>query len=510
MPGTGLVLLATVFIVATCGLIYELLAGTLSTYLLGNSVTQFSLVIGLFLSAMGLGSFLSRYFSAHLLRAFLVVELLVGVVGGGATLLLFFSFAALGSYMPLLVGTCLLLGTLVGLEIPLLVRIMRRYSGLRAALGNVLALDYLGALVASLLFPLVLVPRLGLIRTSFLFGLLNVGVALLGVRVFRGRLRGARVITGAGVLAAAAMLAGLITAGRTTSLLEDLLYDDAVIYARSTPYQRLVVTRWRDDIRLFIDGNIQFSSVDEFRYHEALVHPVMGLSPAPSQILMLGGGDGLAAREVLKHPTVKRLDLVDLDPEMTRIFSTLPMLTRLNGGALSDPRVKIHNMDAQKFMERGGRRYDAIIIDLPDPNNEGLGKLYSRSFYRLAARSLSPTGVLVTQATSPFYSTAAFWCIRNTMAAATLSSEGGGSLHTLPYQANVPSFGQWGFVLASFKPLSPARIRLDVSTRHLTRELLPGMFVFPRDIGPRPTPINRLDNQVLVKLYEKGYRTYNR
>ena len=510
MPGTGLVLLATVFVVSTCGLIYELLAGTLSTYLLGNSVTQFSMVIGLFLSAMGLGSFLSRFFTAHLLRAFLVVELLVGVVGGGATLLLFFSFAALGSYLPLLVATCLLLGTLVGLEIPLLVRIMQRYISLRAALGNVLALDYLGALAASLLFPLVLVPRLGLVRTSFLFGLLNVAVALLGVRIFRGRLRGARVIFGVGLVAAAAMAAGLITAGQTTSLLEDILYDDAVIYARTTKYQRLVVTRWRNDVRLFIDGNIQFSSVDEYRYHEALVHPAMGLSSSPRQVLLLGGGDGLAAREVFKHKSVQRVDLVDLDPEMTRIFSTLPVLAKLNKGSLEDPRLTIFNEDAQKFLERGERRYDVIIIDLPDPNNEGLGKLYSRSFYRLAAGSLTPTGVLVTQATSPFYATDAFWCIRNTMAAATLSSVGGGKLNTLPYYANVPSFGQWGFVLGSMKPLSPQRIRFSVPTRHLTEEMLAGMFVFPKDIGPRQTPINRLDNQILVKLYEKGYRTYNR
>jgi len=510
VPGTGLVLLATVFVVAICGLVYELLAGTLSTYLLGSSVTQFSMVIGLFLSAMGIGSFLSRFFKADLLRAFLLVEILVGVVGGFATLVLFFSFAALGSYLPLLVATCLLLGTMVGLEIPLLVRIMRRHSSLRAALGNVLALDYLGALAASLLFPLVLVPRLGLVRTSFLFGLLNVVVALIGVRVFRGRVRGARVITGAGLLAAAAMVVGLVTAGRTTTLLEDILYDDAVIYARSTPYQRLVVTRWRDDVRLFIDGNIQFSSVDEFRYHEALVHPAMGLAPSPRAVLLLGAGDGLAAREVLKHRSVQRIDLVDLDPEMTRIFSTLPTLTKLNGGALSHAKVKIFHEDALKFLERAERRYDVVIIDLPDPNNEGLGKLYSRSFYRLVARSLTPTGVMVTQATSPFYATAAFWCIHNTMAAATLSSAGGGQVNTLPYLASVPSFGQWGFVLGSLQPLAPARVRLDVPTRYLTRQLLPGLFQFPRDIGPRKTPINRLDNQVLVRLYERGYRTFNK
>ena len=195
---------------------------------------------------------------------------------------------------------------------------------------------------------------------------------------------------------------------------------------------------------------------------------------------------------------------------MTRIFSTIPMLVKLNKGSLSDRRVKIHNLDALKYLERDEQRYDAIIIDLPDPNTEGLGKLYSRSFYRLAARHLSPTGVLVTQATSPFYATDAFWCIANTVAASTISSAGG-RLYALPYRASVPSFGEWGFVLGALRPLSPARLRLDakIPTRYLTGELLPSMFRFPKDIAYRKTPINRLDNQVLVRLYEKGFQRYN-
>ena len=508
--GARLVLLASVFIIATCGLVYELIAGTLSTYLLGNSVTQFSMVIGLFLTAMGIGSFLSRFFSGNLLRAFLLVELLVGVVGGVSALLLFSAFAVLQSYLPLLVAVCLVLGTLVGLEIPLLVRIFRTYTTLKAALGNVLALDYLGALAASLLFPLLLLPHLGLVRTCFLFGLLNVLVVLAALYTFRGRVAGARSLAAGGALAALLLAAGLATAGKTTSLLEDVLYDDTVVFAKTTPYQRLVLTRWRGDLRLFIDGNIQFSSVDEFRYHEALVHPVLGLVPSARRVLLLGGGDGLAAREVLKHSSVERVDLVDLDPAMTRIFSTIPMLVQLNGGALSDRRVKVHNMDALKYLERDQQRYDAIIIDLPDPNTEGLGKLYTRSFYRLVARHLSPTGVMVTQATSPFYATDAFWCIANTVAASTLSSAGG-RMHALPFRASVPSFGEWGFVLGALRPLSPRRVRLPaaIKTRYLTAELLPSMFRFPKDIARRETPINRLDNQVLVRLYERGFSRYN-
>ncbi len=508
VKGSSLLLLASVFVVASCGLIYELLAGTLSTYLLGNSVTQFSLVIGMFLSAMGLGSFLSRYVTRGLLRIFLIVEILVGAVGGCSALALFFAFAVLDTYLPLLIAFSLVVGCLVGLEIPLLVRIMRGQGTLKAALGNVLALDYLGALAAALLFPLLLLPWMGLVRTGFFFGLLNVGVALLGLRLFRRQVARPGRLTMVALMAAGAMLAGLITAGRTTTWLEDNIYEDEILFARTTPYQRLVLTRWRDDVRLFIDGNIQFSSADEFRYHESLVHPAMGLLDHPAKVLLLGAGDGMAAREVLKHPSVERVTLVDLDPEMTRLFSTRPALVELNQGALSDPRVRIHNADAQIFLENSAERWDLIVLDLPDPNNEGLGKLYSRSFYRLAAKHLTPRGLLVTQATSPFYATDAFWCIVNTLGAVTLTGDEG-RLHVLPFHVNVPSFGEWGFVMASHAPLDPSRARLEVDTRFLTPELLPTLFVFPKDIGPRPTPINRLDNQALVRLYNRGYRRYN-
>ncbi|MBW2732600.1 MAG: polyamine aminopropyltransferase [Deltaproteobacteria bacterium] len=506
--GSAPLLLLSIFVIATCGLIYELLAASLSSYLMGNSVAQFSLVIGLFLSAMGIGSFLSRYVTSNLIRTFIVVEIWVGLIGGALPMLLFSSFALLGIFMPLLVGLSLVVGTLVGLEIPLLVRILRAEFSLKAALGNVLSVDYLGALAASLLFPMVLVPKLGMVRTGFLFGLFNVAVALMGMHVFRHQLPGLLRLRSLAAVTGIILTAGLLTAGKTTRLLEDVLYDDTIIYTKTTPFQRLVVTRWRNDIRLFINGNIQFSTVDEFRYHEALVHPVMGMVPNARKVLVLGGGDGLGIREIVKHPQVKMIHLVDLDPEMTRIFSTIGPLKQINENALADKRVKIFNADAQKFLETSDEHYDVVIIDLPDPNNTSLGKLYSRSFYRLVAKHLSPTGAMVTQATSPFYATAAFWCITNTIAAADIAS-GGPTLRVLPYRASVPSFGEWGFVMASLQPLDPARIRLPKKTRYLTQALLPSLFVFPKDIGPRKTPINRLDNQILIRLYEKGYRRYN-
>jgi len=354
----------------------------------------------------------------------------------------------------------------------------------------------------------VLLPWLGLVRTGFFFGVLNLAVALLGLWVLREEIRRPRALAAAAVAVTLGLLLGLFTGGRATSWLEDLLYQDDILFARTTPYQRLLITRWHDDIRLFIDGNIQFSSADEFRYHEALVHPALYLAGRPRRVLLLGAGDGLAAREVLKHRTVEHIDLVDLDPLMTRLFSSQPMLVKLNQGSLGNPAVHVHNQDAQKFLENSDASWDAIIMDLPDPNNESLARLYSSTFFRLAARHLGRRGVLVTQATSPFYSTDAFWCIVNTLAATTVGPERH-PLRVLPYHVDVPSFGDWGFVLAAPRPLDAATIKVDVPTRYLNDQVLPTLFVFSRDVARRTTPVNRLDDLALVRLYESGFRRYS-
>ena len=508
----SILLFASVFVVAAAGLGYELLAGTLSSYLLGNSVFHFSLVIGLFLTAMGLGSFLSKFVEKNLLRIFVSVEIAIGLIGGLAALILFFAFAVLGNYIVVLVAVCVSVGALVGLEIPLMVRIVREQTDLKEALGNVLSLDYLGALAVSLLFPLVLVPHLGLVRSGAIFGALNVLVALLGLWVFRNKIgpcRRLRFVSGSALLI---LLTVFSTAGYTTTLLEDAIYDDDIVYAKSTAYQRIVVTKWRSDIRLYLDGNIQFSSTDEFRYHESLVHPVMGLVARPKRVLVLGGGDGLAVREILRYSHVEQVDLVDLDPEITRLFRDNALLSKLNEGALKDERVRVWNEDALKFLENTATVWDVIIVDLPDPNNETLAKLYSRSFYRLLAKRLSKNGAFVTQATSPFYATDAFWCIVNTIRATTTAGAAdplSANLHAKGYWASVPSFGDWGFVLGSNRDFSPEKIALKVHTRYLTPEMLPSLFVFPKDIDYRETEINRLDAPILVDLYLRGYRAFH-
>ncbi len=497
----GFLLLAAVFVLAACGLVYELIAGTLSSYLLGDSVTQFSLAIGLFLFGMGIGSYVSRFITKRLLAVFIGIEILVGLVGGITPVVGFCLFAFTEIYTPVLFGLVILIGALIGMEIPLVIRILRATSDLRVTVANVLSVDYVGALVAAIVFPFLLLPHLGLARAGLVVGLSNVlvGLLLLGIlgeHVGRARTK----LAWAGSLIGILLIAGILTAGRLVSYFENQLYQDEIILAQQTKHQRVVITRHRGDIRLFLNGQLQFSSVDEYRYHEALVHPAMSLAERRTNVLILGGGDGMATREVLKYADVERVDLVDLDPVVTRLFKDKPLLAALNGQALKDPRVTIHNADAMRYLEQTTRRYDLILIDLPDPSEAVLGKLYSRPFYRLAGMRMTAGGKLTTQATSPYRSREAFWCI-----AKTLGSEFAG---VLPYRTMVPTFGTWGFVMAGKTTLDPARIKLEAPTRYLSAKLLPGLFVFPRDMARVETPINGLNDPVVTKLYRQGYHKY--
>lgn len=500
-PGARL-LLASVLVVATCGLVYELIAATMASYLLGDSVTQFSLVIGVYLSAMGLGSYLSKSIERDLYDRFILVQLIIAVVGGLAAGSLFLGYAYLSTIRPLLFSILIIVGTMVGLEIPLLMRILNDGQELKDLVARVLAFDYIGSLLASLLFPLLLLPHLGLVRTSLLFGLLNALVALACARTFRHQLTRPRLALSQSAVVAAILAVLLALGARIERFAENQLYDAPVVFSNKTAYQRLTVTRWADDVRLYIDGNLQFSSVDEHRYHEALVHPAMSETQG-KRALVLGGGDGLAARELLKYPQLEHIDLVDLDPGMTDLFRRDPMLTALNHRSLHDPRITVHNTDAMRWLEDhvqgNGDPFDLVLVDLPDPNNFSLGKLYSHPFYRLLRRALSPSGVGVIQSTSPYLAPRSYWCIVRTLEAA--------DLHPRPYHAHVPSFGDWGFVLVSHQPRTPPNKLASADLRYLTDELLPGLFVFPADQRPADVEINRLSDQLLVHYYEEDLRT---
>jgi len=494
------ILFLNVLIIAACGLIYELLAGTLASYVLGDSVTQFSLIIGLYLSALGVGAWLSRYIDRGLARRFVEIELGVALIGGLSAPLLFLSFAHLKYFYLALFSIVFVIGALVGLEIPLLMRILKDQLEFKDLVSKVLTFDYLGALLASILFPLLLVPKLGLVRTSIAFGLLNALVGLWATyllqQLIRGSIIGLRVRA---VLVIALLTVGFIKADRLTTLAEDALYSDEIVYARTTPYQRIIVTQGRAGFQLFLNGHLQFSSADEYRYHESLVHPAMALHGSPRRVMVLGGGDGLAVREILKYSSVQEVTLVDLDPAMTRLSAAFPPLAELNENALSDPRVKIINQDAMIWLEEPGAPYDVAIVDFPDPNTFSLGKLYTTRFYRLLKQRLSSSGAVGIQCTSPLFARASYWCIIRTLEAA--------GFFVRPYQAAVPSFGVWGFALARPTPFEPPQ-RVTHKLRFLDDQTLGSLFILGADMQALPVDINRLDNQVLVRYYEADWRRW--
>jgi spermidine synthase len=502
LPRLQFALLASVFIVAACGLAYELIAGALASYLLGDSVTQFSTVIGAYLFAMGVGSWLSKYIERDLVARFIQIEIGVGLLGGFAAAGLFLAFAAnAGPFRVLLYGAVFAIGVLVGLEIPLVMRILKREVEFKDLVSRVLSFDYLGALAVSILFPLVLAPHLGLVRTGLLFGLANAAVALWALQLFQGQLRRLRGLLFAGVGSVVLLAAGMAVAGRITTLAEGWIYADDIIHAETTPYQRIVVTRWHDDVRLFLNQNLQFSSRDEYRYHEALVHPGLAALPWARRVLVLGGGDGLALREILKYPQVEAVTLVDLDPAMTHLFASAPLLRQLNGDSLNSPRVRVINADAARWLEDSAEMFDFVVADFPDPASYAVGKLYSTGFYRLLQKHLAEHGLLVVQTTSPFYARHSFWTV-----AATLEDVG---LRTAPYHALVPSFGEWGFILAGRQPYVPPT-QYPVATRFLNPETTADLFRFPADMARVDAVPNRLNDQSLVRLFEQEWRHVQR
>lgn len=486
-------LVAAILVTAACSLVYELCIGTLSTYLVGDSALQFSLTIGVYLAAMGAGAWFARDLVDEPLLPLLRIEIAVALLGGLSGLLLHGMHAVFDDgYVYAMVAVVATLGTLIGMELPLLAELLRRSGGVRGAFASALAVDYLGSLAGALAFPLALLPVLGTVKTALCTGAVNlVAVALLFGGLAPERRRALRL----GVAACAVVLiVATLMSARAVSWYENRLYRDEVLLAESTRFQRIVLTRWRDDLRLWSDRELQFSSRDEYRYHEALVHPALAAAAVPEAVLLIGGGDGLAVREVLKHPRVRRVVLVDIDPAMTRLGREHPQVVALNRGALADPRVEVVHADGFRYVRETSEAFDVIVLDLPDPRTEDLARLYSREMYANAARALARGGVLATQATSAYFTRESFWTI-----AATLESAG---LHTVPYRVHVPSFGEWGFVLAATHPFDAAALELDLPHRYLTPAVWNAALVFDADTGqPGEMTPSTLESPRAWRLY---------
>ena len=493
-------LLFTTLIISGCSICYELIISAVSSYLMGDSTLQYSITIGLYMFAMGLGSYLSKYMKNNLFNWFVLIEMGVGLVGGTSALVLFYANLFLETYQIVMYMEIIIIGTLVGAEIPLLTRITENDNeNLRITLSSIFSVDYIGGLAGSIAFPLLLLPQLGYFATAFLTGCMNIVAAVLIIFKYAGRIRGVCIYKVSVLLMLFLMTMGMLFSDNISNHVENGLYRDKVILSEHTQYQHIVMTKHKDDLRMYIDGNVQFCSLDEYRYHEALVHIPMSQAEKKEKVLVLGGGDGLAVRELLKYEETE-ITLVDLDERMISLCSENPNVTALNEDSLKSDRLTIVNEDAYQFLKETKEKFDVIIVDLPDPNNEALNKLYTNIFYRLCYNAMTEEGVMTVQSTSPYYASNAFWCIHD-----TLVSEG---FCVRPYHLQVPAFGDWGFNLASKKELED-KILLTVDTKYLSQDNVDALFSFGKDELPKAAvEINSLSRPVLIQYYSDAVREW--
>lgn len=497
------ILMLTTLIISGCSIVYELLISAVGSYLLGDSIKQFSITIGLYMCAMGVGSHISKYVKKNLFDFFVFVEIAVGILGGISSLILFLSNVYIASSEFIMYIQIVLIGTLVGLEIPILTRIIEENcDNLRVTLSNVFSFDYIGGLIGSLLFPLFLLPTLGYFATSFLVGTINIVIAIVIIHNYKSYIKNIETFKIVSYISLVFMFLGVLYSENISQSIENSLYRDRVVLSNQTQYQKIVMTRHKDDLRLYLNGNIQFSSKDEYRYHEALVHIPMGIVKNHENVLILGGGDGLAVRELLKYDDIKNITLVDIDKEMVDLCKTNPLITEINKNSLSSEKVNLVYEDAFEFLENTKEVYDVIIVDLPDPNNDSLNKLYTNIFYRLCKNALTQNGVMTVQSTSPYYARKAFWSINK-----TLKSD---DFNVYPYHVQVPSFGEWGFNLSSKQELNLDDIKVNVSTKYLNKGSIESMFNFAQDevIDIESIDTNTLSHPKLINYYEESVKNW--
>lgn len=494
------------FATGLSGIVAEYILSTLATYFLGDSIMQWTLILSFMLFSMGLGSSLSRFIKTNLIDKFIFIEFLLSVLAAFSTSLAY-TFSVYTEVRGIIIySLAILIGILIGLEIPLVTRINEQFEELRVNIANVLEKDYYGSLLGGLFFAFVGLPYLGLTYTPFILGMVNFLVAvMLYIRLKPLFSINKNII----MVSAAAVLiiisTGAVFAKEIILYGEQAKYADKIVYSEQSRYQKLVVTQWNDYYWFYINGNQQLSTFDEWLYHEPLVHPAAALCGEVKDVLILGGGDGCAAREIFEHYNPQSVTVVDLDPAVTRLAQTNEIFRKLNKDAMLDKRVKIVNADAYNFLEESDFKYDLIISDLPDPKSADLSRLFSREFFNLCRKNLKINGVLVTQATSPLYSPMAFECINKSMEAA--------GFRTLKLHNNVPTMGEWGWVAGSVNSSSDM-MRKDLlssdfesrSFRFLNNSAIRMMINRGKQMADTTgLKVNTLTDPVLVKYYDDKF-----
>lgn len=518
------------FFTGAAGLVNEYVLSTVSTYILGNSIEQFSITIALMLGCMGLGGWLQKFVSDdNLVEKFIGLEIILAILGGFSPIAIYFAFGYMEDHFALVQYFFIIsIGLMIGFEIPFIIRINEKYSEtLKTNLSVILGADYVGSLVGAFVWVYVFLPHFPLTQISFMISGINLFVAIVTYMYIKQKV----IIPGLISLSVGGILvAGFIFSPTLTDILEQKLYQDPIIYSTNTKYQHIVLTENKnlDEYRLYINGNVQFSSLDEKIYHEQLVQPVMNLVEGPKDVLILGGGDGLAIREIKKHKDVKSITIVELDPGMINAIKRSEVLTKLNNGAFDnvniiDPKdfvssggkkdiqiknenagsIDMINIDADKLLHKlNGKQWDVIIVDFPDPESIELVKLYSKEFYMKLKRVLKPHGMFVVQSTSPYHAKESYLCIGRTIEAA--------GFNVIPYHDNVPSFGDWGWYIAFNDTIEKEKVLTKIenikefktSTDYLTPDVFRKGMVFGKGwLESENKEINTLMYPKLLDLY---------
>jgi spermidine synthase len=538
----SLVLYIAMFVMGACGLAYEYTLSKVASDILGNSIRQWAIVIGIMMFFMGIGSDLQKYLSdRNLIDKFIFFEILLGVLGAFGPITLLFVYGTLPSHYVLTQYFFIsAIGMIIGLEIPMITRINEKYTAeLRVNLGGVLKMDYIGSLAGSLIWIFILPKYFMLIESAFVLGIFNILVGGIALWYFNRLVHYKFGLNAFVILSLIIVLTGYSKSHSWTSSAEQYLFRDRIVHSESTPFQHIVITESPSGvISCYINGHLQFNSVDEFIYHENLVHPAFSIASKHKRILILGGGDGLALREVLKYPEVEEVVLCDIDPHMTDLAAKNQYFLNINSNSLKNHKVmilknnalissgqdtlylenqnvlhsteilteiqvQVINLDASKFIEQFHGFFDIIIIDFPDPSSQDLAKLYSLVFYELLKTKLSKGGIFVQQSTSPVHAKEAFLCIGRTMREAGFS--------VVPYHDNVPTFGEWGWWIGgknteysenSLKDKLTAVKALSVPTRYLTEKLISTSLHFGIDqLYSTSTEITTIANSKVFEFY---------
>lgn len=543
-------LILTMAILAGCGLIYEYLLSHYAGRVLGVMESTIYAMIGIMIVSMGLGAFAARNVTCAF-NGFVWLEVIIALLGS-ASILIIGALIAFTQILPqVIVDTFsipqdalprggmlkqlsfiafnspyffgLLLGFFIGMEIPLIARIREdiHQKHLQHNLGTIYGADYIGAGIGAAIWVLFLLS-IDISKASALTAALNLVAGSVFIARYWRRLKRLKILISLHLLLALMIVAIYSYGNQWLNQMSNLLYLDKVVYTDKTRFQQVTFTERKmgqsqeSVINFYLNGRLQFSSIDEHIYHSYLTYPALAGSARQDNVLIIGGGDGLALRDILTWQP-KHVTLIDLDDELLDIFkqpelhlseSLAKKIHLLNNESLTDERVEIIKADAFIAIDeliQDQRNYDVIIVDLPDPSHPDLNKLYSVNFYARLNQLLAGDGLMAIQSTSPYHAKNSFIAIGSTVEAANFN-------HVQQYHDNVPTFGEWGWTIASKRGKSP-RSRLNelenwqVPHHWLSLSMADSAFEFPNNFFEEKESIgiNYLGSHKLYQMHQKAW-----